>query len=255
MLLAIDIGNTSISLGVLSQHKVRARYHVDTFLSKRRIRPDLTRLFRQIKKKHPSISAVVLCSVVPSLTAVMNSYTKTFFRLTPLVIGRDLIVPIKNNYYNPQQVGQDRLVGAYAVKMLYGFPSIIIDFGTAITFDVVSAKGGYEGGIIIPGLRLSAESLFQKTAMLPRVEDIKIPRHLIGKDTRESILSGLFFGYGAMSCGLIDVISRHLKRKVKVVVTGGYTHLMRKFIINKIDVIDNDLVFKGLSLLYSTLKF
>ena len=253
MLLAIDIGNTAVSTAIIKKTRIVARYHLDTFRHADSSPKALNQFLLKIGKAHRGLTQVMVCSVVPHFNHTMAKLVSKNLGLKTIFIGQDLMVPIKNNYYNPKQVGQDRLVGAYAAKMLYGAPCIVIDFGTAITFDVVSVKGAYEGGIIIPGIRLSAESLFQKTALLPRVESIKAPRQLIGKDTKESILSGLFFGYGAMSCGLIDLISQRLKRKANVIITGGYTHMMKKFVINKVDTIDNDLIFKGLALLSSQL--
>ena len=161
------------------------------------------------------------------------------------IIGRDIQVPIKNRYKNPKQVGQDRLVGAYGAMKIYGRPLIVVDLGTAITFDVISPKGEYLGGAIVPGIRLSAESLFLKTALLPHIE-IQAPKHIIGKTTQESILSGLFYGYGSLCRGFIDLISQEIKAKPKVVMTGGHTHLMKKFVSPKIRIIDEDLVFKGI---------
>ena len=171
------------------------------------------------------------------------------------MIGRDIKVPIKNNYLDPQQVGQDRLVGAYATKCLYGFPAIIIDFGTAITFDVISSKGEYEGGMILPGMRLSAESLFQKTALLPQIHTIKKPHSIVGKTTQESILSGLFYGYAAMCSGLIDLLFSQMKGKPKVIATGGHAVVMKNFISSRITNIDPDLVFKGLALIKEVQNF
>jgi type III pantothenate kinase len=126
---------------------------------------------------------------------------------------------------------------------------VIIDLGTAVTFDVVNARGDYEGGMIVPGIMMSAESLFHKTALLPKIQEIQAPKQLIGRDTQQSILSGLFHGYGAMCNGLIDDITRQLKCKPKVIVTGGYTNLMKKYIKNRMTCIDNHLVFKGIYLL------
>ena len=133
---------------------------------------------------------------------------------------------------------------------VYGSPLFIGGFGKASTFAVVSKQGHYQGGIIVPGIRLSAESLYKKTALLPKINTIKGPKALIGRDTQESILSGIFFGYGSMCCGLIDSLAKDLKGNPKVIVTGGHTHLMRKFIAKKITNIDKDLVFKGMAMLY-----
>lgn len=249
MLLAVDIGNTTISLGVVQGQRVVRTYLTPTQDVPAQLRAGLRTILVRVKKEFPKVDRVILCSVVPKILNIVEKAVVRHLRIHPDVVGRDIKVPLKNNYRDPRQVGQDRLVCAYAAQCLYGRPAIIIDFGTAITFDVVSRRGHYEGGIIVPGIRLSAESLFQKTALLPRVDTLKGPRSLIGKDTQGSILSGIFFGYGAMSCGLIDGISKAIKGKAKVIVTGGHTRLMRKFLIKKVTKIDKDLVFKGMALL------
>ena len=167
-------------------------------------------------------------------------------KVSPKIIGRDIKVPIVNRYRNPGHVGQDRLVCAYAALKLYGRPLIVIDLGTAITVDVVSAKAEYLGGIIVPGIKLSADTLFQKAALLPLVR-IAPARALIGRDTKESILSGLFHGYGAMLKGLIAQIKSEIKGHPKVIVTGGYTEIMKKFIAGSMNAVEKDLVFKGIA--------
>lgn len=248
MLLAVDIGNTTISFGVMRGMNVLAAGNFKTDLPAAVLRPQVSRYIKKVSRKYPALLDAAVCSVVPSALKIVRAVLKKHLQGKISVIGKDINVPIVNRYRNPGQVGQDRLVCAYAAQILYGRPLIVVDFGTATTFDVVSLQGAYEGGIIVPGLRLSAEALFQKTALLPRIEIVKIPRHLIGKDTRESILSGLFHGYGALCSGLIDKIAGGFRVRPKVVVTGGYTRSMRKFIDDKIDRIDNRLVFKGIQL-------
>ncbi|MBI5416086.1 MAG: type III pantothenate kinase [Candidatus Omnitrophica bacterium] len=248
MILAVDIGNTTIGLGVCEGTRVLSACRLDTVAGKRPLAAAVSKHLWQIRRRYPSLRDAVICSVVPRALAAVEATLRRQFGGRVVVLGRDLPVPIKNNYRDPRQVGQDRLVGAYAAKCLYGAPCLIIDFGTAITFDVVSRRGEYEGGLIIPGLRLSAESLFQKTALLPRVDRLRAPRSLIGKDTRESILSGLFNGYGAMCRGLIDRVAAQTRGKPRVIVTGGHTDLMKKFIREKIHKVDPDLVFKGIEL-------
>ncbi len=245
MLLAIDIGNTTVTLAIMKGRRVVQRHSLETS----GLPTELKKTLNRIKRNFPPLSDVILCSVVPKTLKIIDRALRRHLKITPLVIGKDIKVPIKNNYRDPRQVGQDRLVCAYAAKRLYGSPVIIVDFGTAITFDVISKQGHYQGGIIVPGIRLSVESLFQKTALLPRINAIKGPKALVGKDTQESILSGIFFGYGSMCCGLIDHIAKGLKGKPQVIVTGGHTHLMRKFIAKKITKIDKDLVFKGMAML------
>ncbi|MBI5150500.1 MAG: type III pantothenate kinase [Candidatus Omnitrophica bacterium] len=254
MILAVDIGNTTIGLGVCQGTRILSVRRVDTVASKRQLAAAVSKCLGEIRRWYPSLRDAVICSVVPRALATVESVLRRQFGARVVVIGRDIPVPIKNNYRDPRQVGQDRLVGAYAAQCLYRAPCLIIDFGTAITFDIVSRRGEYEGGIIIPGLRLSAESLFQKTALLPRIDTIRAPRSLIGKDTRESILSGLFNGYGAMCAGLIDQVAGTMSRRPKVIITGGHTRLMQKFIRTRVTAIDKDLVFKGIALVSQNKK-
>jgi len=170
MLLAIDVGNTTVSLAVLKGERVIQIYTTEVGVSQAQLRLELKKILGRIKRAFPTIQDVVLCSVVPKVSNIVQRAIVQQLKVQPAIIGKDIKVPLKNNYCNPRQVGEDRLVCAYAAKCLYGYPAIIIDFGTAITFDVVNAKGEYEGGIIVPGIRLSAESLFQKTALLPRID-------------------------------------------------------------------------------------
>ena len=249
IILAIDLGNTTISLAVLRGKTVMQTYCVDLTASLVLLKSKINSVVKRVKRRYPKIQKVILCSVVPKASKLVQSVIKSQMKINALVIGKDIIVPIKNKYKNPKHVGQDRLVCAYAAKIMYGQPTIIIDFGTAITFDVVTHKGEYEGGLIVPGIRLSAESLFHKTALLPKIRKIKTPQSLIGKNTQESILSGIFHGYGAMCNGLIDLISGKIQGRPKVIVTGGHTSLMRKFIKRKVHKVDRNLVFKGMILL------
>jgi len=250
MLLAIDIGNTTIGFAVI--HKagnIVSTAIMDTDAKVGKIKAVLAKIL----KAH-AVSRAIICSVVPKASKTLEDMLK---KTMPVgIIGRDIIVPIKNRYKNPKQVGQDRLVGAFGAMKIYGCPLIVVDLGTAITFDVISSRGEYLGGAIVPGIRLSAESLFLKTALLPHIE-IQAPKHIIGKTTQESILSGLFYGYGSLCKGMIDSLSSQLsfprkmsfprKRKsINVVMTGGHTHLMKKFVSPKICIIDEDLVFKGI---------
>ncbi|OGX08259.1 MAG: hypothetical protein A2Z88_07865 [Omnitrophica WOR_2 bacterium GWA2_47_8] len=252
MLLAVDIGNTTIAFGIVKAGRVLKIKRIETHQSELILKRAIKGTALLLKKQYKGIAGIVICSVVPPASATVSSILKEVFKIKPLIVGQDIVVPIKNLYRNPNQVGKDRLVEAYAASFLYGTPLIIIDFGTAITYNIVSAKREYLGGIIVPGIRLSAESLFKKTALLPKVK-IKTPKNIIGKTTNESILSGLFYGYGAMSVGLIDKISKTFKSRPQVVVTGGYTHWVKKYFAEKIDVVDEHLIFKGLALLWSSL--
>lgn len=261
MLLAIDIGNTTIGFATIEKngHIVSVAI-IDTDSKVAKVKAVVAKIL-----KGQSISRAVICSVVPKASKTLEDILK---KTVPVnIIGRDIVVPIRNRYKNPKQVGQDRLVGAYGAMKIYGYPLIVVDLGTAITFDVISAKGEYLGGAIVPGIRLSAESLFLKTALLPHIE-IQAPKHIIGKTTQESILSGLFYGYGSLCKGMIDLLSSEVLKgtmvakskgavslrgggadeaiSVKIIMTGGHTHLMKKFVSPKIRIIDEDLVFKGI---------
>jgi len=249
MLLAIDVGNTTISLVLIREGKIHLSWSVLTADSARTLEKSLRTIFRKIKREK-NLQGVVVCSVVPRVLAIVVPLAQKEFAVKVWVVGKDVLVPIKNRYCYPQQVGQDRLVGAYAAKILYGTPLIVIDFGTAITLDVVSKNGEYRGGIIVPGIRLTTEALFKKTALLPQVKIMR-PKELIGRDTTNSILSGIFYGYGALCDGLIAQISRALKAKPHVVATGGYVDTMKQF-AQKIELVDQSLIFKGLEMIYQS---
>jgi type III pantothenate kinase len=248
MILTIDIGNTTISIGAVRKHKVLQVERVDTLEEGHALASSISSIINKYNKKGYRFKGSIISSVVPEVTKQVEQITLKYASIKPQVVGKDIKVPITNRYKNPKQVGQDRLVGAYGALKLYGKPLIVIDLGTAITFDVVSAKGEYLGGAIVPGIRLSAESLFLKTAMLPKIA-IKAPKSVVGRTTEESILSGLFYGYGSLCQGFIELISKQIKRKPKVVMTGGHTLLMKKFVSPKVRIIDENLVHKGLSLL------
>ena len=239
--LTIDIGNTSVGLAVFRGAKLCCTY---------RLSPDLKKLsvvLAAIQQSYKALNSVVICSVAPKILKRVETAVRKTIKINPRVIGKNIKVPVKS-HYNKKQIGQDRLVCAYAATSFYKAPIIIIDLGTAITCDYVSKKGEYEGGIIIPGLRLSAESLFKKTALLPNVH-IERPEKLIGRDTKTSILSGIFYGYGALLDGLIARIHHSKKNRVKVILTGGYAPLMKKYMTRKVYRVDEALVFKGLALL------
>ncbi|MDE1920981.1 MAG: type III pantothenate kinase [Candidatus Omnitrophica bacterium] len=239
MLLAVDIGNTTIGFAVLNNSgRIKSSVVIDTDSKTGRIKAVVAKIL-----KAGGLKRAIICSVVPRVSKVLENILKKSMPVD--IIGRDIFVPVRNRYKNPKQVGQDRLVGAFGAMKIYGRPLIVVDLGTAVTFDVISPKGEYLGGAIVPGLRLSAESLFLKTALLPHIE-IAAPRRIIGRTTRESILSGLFYGYGSLCRGFIDLISRQINPKPKVVMTGGHTRLMKKFVSPKIRIIDEDLVFKGI---------
>ncbi len=244
MILAIDVGNTTISVGIFKGKKLISSGRVITK------RPAaLNYYLTSFKKilKNKKIRAVIISSVVPEVTTVLRRVFKKYFGLNPVVLGEDLIVPIKNLYKNPRQVGQDRLVNAYAGYKKFGGGLIIVDFGTAVTFDVVSKKGEYLGGIIVPGIETSLTAVSQKAALLPRIK-LGRPKALIGKDTRTSMLSGILNGYAALSDGLILKIKKEAGRGYKVILTGGHSELMSGYCA--FDILAPNLTLDGLCLIY-----
>lgn len=247
VLVTIDIGNTAMSLGLLKGQKVIKSFSIETRGGARFIKRELSVRVSYLRKRYLPRDALI-CSVVPDVVPIVLGVIKRELRVAPKIVGKDILVPIINRYKKPEQVGQDRLVCAYAAKMMYGAPAIVIDLGTAMTFDAVSQKGEYLGGIIVPGIRLTAESLVEKTALLPKVR-IKRPKQLIGQDTKNSILSGIFYGYGSLCDGLIGMLVKEIKGRPIVVATGGYVREMKQY-AKKIQVTDKHLIFKGLSMLY-----
>ena len=250
MLLAIDIGNTNITLGVLEDSGLRATWRIATSIH--RMADEyavlLLNLLRQKSLDISDIKEVVLCSVVPPLTAIFEELSRRYFNISPLVIGAGVKTGVRILMDNPREVGADRIINAAAAHHLYGGPVIIADLGTATTFDTVSKDGDYLGGAIAPGIVTAAEALFNRAAMLPRVELVR-PKLAIGTNTIAAMQSGLVFGYVGLVEGIIVRIQQELKEKAKVVATGGYAELIAKE-TSVIDIINPDLTLIGLRLIY-----
>jgi len=243
MLLAIDIGNTTIACGVFLKGRLVKRISIPTDTRK-----SVNYYGRYFRSKFKNMDDVIICSVVPKMTGILAKAIKQTFSKKPIIIGKDIIVPVKNLYRNPRQVGQDRLVNAYAGLKLYGSPLIVVDFGTAVTFDVVSKRGEYLGGVIAPGLRTSLSALAEHAALLPSVELSK-PKEIIGRDTKESMLSGVVYGMGCLADGLILKLKVKMGKSTKVISTGGDIALVKQH-SRRIDCMDRNLTLKGLQLLY-----
>ncbi|MBM3246231.1 MAG: type III pantothenate kinase [Candidatus Omnitrophica bacterium] len=244
MLLAIDIGNTNISFGVFKGRGLAKRFNISTRDYK------LAKL--EARLAGLDIGQVVICSVVPQITGRLARDLKGLSGRRPYIIGKDILVPLKNLYRRPRQVGQDRLVNAYAGVRLYGAPLIVVDFGTAVTFDVVSKNKEYLGGMILPGLGISLEALAERTALLPRIKLGK-PAEFIGRDTRASMLSGIVYGFAALSDDLALRIKEKIRQKALVIGTGGNINIIARY-CRGLDKIDRDLTLKGLSLLENLKK-
>lgn len=252
-ILTADIGNTMTSFVVFKGARAVDRHIIETGVSPKIFRRHVDKVLKTLKRKYPKLAICLVCSVVPLALELMQKVFARSFQGRVLIAGKTLHIPIKNNYRASRQVGQDRLACAYAAKMLYGYPSIVIDFGTAMTVDVVSAQGAYEGGVIVPGIRLSLRALAEHTALLPEVR-IQKPSYLIGRNTQESILSGMFHGYTALIEGLVAKMNQRFHKRAVVVLTGGYGNFMGTSLKSCVNRFEPDLVLKGLLLAFCATK-
>ena len=250
MLLAIDIGNTDITLGVFEGEKLRATWHIATGIHRRadEYAALLLNLLHHQTLDIADIKEIAMCSVVPPLVATFEELFQRYFHTSPLVVGAGVKTGVRIRLDNPREAGADRIVNAAAAHHLYGGPVIITDLGTATTFDTVSKEGDYLGGAIAPGISTAAEALFRQTAMLPRVE-LTRPKHAIGTNTISAMQSGLIFGYVGLVKGIVTRIQRELGEKATVVATGGYAELIAKE-TTVIDIVNPDLTLIGLRLIY-----
>ncbi|MBF0330592.1 MAG: type III pantothenate kinase [Candidatus Omnitrophica bacterium] len=247
MIIAIDIGNSTMGFGFLHDGRVTHVARVENMPDSELVMAKLDNFLESTRERY-AIRKVVICSVVPESQKLLQRKINQIWKIKATVIGKDIKIPIENRYRRPRQVGKDRLLCAFAARELYGMPSVVIDLGTAITFDGISIKGEYLGGAIIPGIRLSTEALFEKTALLPRVRIVE-PKKVIGRSTEESIQSGIFHGYGALCDGMVVRLGEEMGCRPKVVMTGGHAEMMRKFMRHEVAAVDPDLIYKGMALL------
>lgn len=250
MLITFDIGNTTIGLGVFQGKKLLSNWKIK---SDREKTADefgivLCQLLGHAGIKCEKLTGAIISSVVPPLTPILQQACEKFFGLKPLVVGPGLKTGISILYENPAEVGADRIVGAVAAFEKYGGPCLVVDFGTATTFDAISAKGEYLGGAIAPGVLISAEALYLRTAKLPRIE-VRKPRTAIGRSTVTSMQSGLYFGYVGLVNNIIAEMSRELQAKPKVIATGGLAEMVVED-IKSIDCVEPNLVLEGLRIIY-----
>lgn len=254
MLLAFDIGNTTVAIGIFEEKKLLRDWIIRTEKDKTSDEYGITLLdlLRFSNLDTQAIKAVIISSVVPPLTPVFQSLSLNLFKVKPLVVGPGLRTGMSILYENPLEVGADRVMAAVAAYEKYGGPCIVVDFGTATTFDAVSAKGEYLGGAIAPGIQISAEALYLKTARLPRIE-IKKPDRAIGKTTVASMQSGLFFGYIGLISKIISEIKKELKGEAKVISTGGFASQIIPE-VKAIDFYEPHLVLEGLRIVYERNK-
>jgi type III pantothenate kinase len=251
MLLAVDVGNTNIVFGIYHGHNLTASWRMATHKEQTEDEYGimLKSLLRDAGVNILSIRGAIISSVVPTITPVLEKMCIKYFSVKPLVVGPGIKTGINIKYENPREVGADRIVNAVAAHHKYGGPVIIVDFGTATTFDAVTAGLDYLGGAIAPGIGISTEALFKSAARLYRVE-IARPDKIIGRNTAASMQAGIFYGY----VGLVDEIVGRMKEemgggRIFTVATGGLAPLICSE-TRSIDTVDMMLTLDGLQLLY-----
>ena len=227
MLLTIDIGNTNLTLGLYQDEDLGARWRLATNHERM---PDeyglqLIGLLNHAGHTREDVSGICLASVVPPLTGKLIEACQRYLGQDPLNVNGDVKTGVRILYDNPAAVGADRIVDAAAVQHLYGGPACVVDFGTATTFDAISAHGEYLGGAIAPGIGIASEALFLRTAKLPRV-DLKRPPQAIGRNTVHAMQSGLLFGYVALVEGMVQRFRKELGPEMKVIATGGLAEVV-----------------------------
>jgi type III pantothenate kinase len=250
MLLVIDVGNTNIVYGLFSAAELLHQFRVET--GRGRTADEYAVTLRQLLQMHDvdprSVDAAIVASVVPALTEPMVKLVKTAFGREAMVVGPGIRSGMSILYENPREVGADRIVNAVAAFERTKGGVIVVDFGTATTFDCVTPKGEYLGGVIAPGIQISAEALFSRAAKLPRVEIAKPPK-VVGRNTLHSMQSGIVYGYVGLVDGLVDRIKAEVGYPCAVIATGGLSPLIAP-LSRTIEVVDEELTLVGLRLLY-----
>ncbi len=252
MILTMDIGNTNLKIGVFQDETLISSWRVSTKASRTADEYGMViyDLLRQSGLHFSDIKGVIMSSVAPSLNYTIEHMCDYYMHTCPITVNSKTKTGLKIDYLHPTELGSDRLVGATAAYYLYGSPVIVVDFGSATTFNLVTKEGVYIGGAIAPGIKTATESLVQAAAKLPRIE-LTTPESIVGNSTKSCMQSGIIFGYTGLVKYLVEKYKELPEMKgAKVVATGGLSELVDQIEPNLIDVTDRALALKGLKMIY-----
>jgi len=250
VILVVDVGNTNIVLGLYEKRELKQHWRLSTNRSSTVDEYGIliTSLFQHAHVRASEIEGVILSSVVPPIMNILESLFVQYVGRQPIVVGPGVKTGLNIRYENPKEVGADRIVNAVAGIEKYGSPLILVDFGTATTFDYIDASGAYIGGAIVPGIGIAAEALFQRAAKLPRIELAK-PRMVVGRNTVAAMQSGIIYGYAGQVDGIVRRIMREYPGKPRVIATGGMAELIAAE-SETIEEVDPLLTLEGLRIVY-----
>ncbi|MCM3635864.1 MULTISPECIES: type III pantothenate kinase [Paenibacillus] len=250
MILVIDVGNTNIVLGIYQHKELLHHWRISTNRSGTvdEYGMAIHNLLQYAGLRLDSIEGVVISSVVPPLMGLLEQLCLKYMKKTPLIVGPGIKTGLNIRYENPREVGADRIVNSVAAIEKYGAPLIVVDFGTATTFDYIDGDANYLGGAIVPGIGISTEALYQRAAKLPRIELTK-PKSVIGRNTVHSMQAGIIYGYVGQVDGIVNRIKKEFNVQPRVIATGGLAELI--FAESEtIEEVDSMLTLEGLRIIY-----
>lgn len=250
MLLTMDVGNTNIKIGLFNGEKLAASWRVSSRASRTgdEYGAIFTNLFHNSGYKTDVVGGIIISSVMPSLNYTLEHMCKFYFHNDPIMVESGIKTGINIRYDNPKELGADRIVNAVAASNLYQPALIVVDFGTATTFSVVNKNYEFVGGVIGPGIKLTADALVQNAAKLPKIELVK-PDTVIGKSTVKNMQAGIVYGFAGMVDYILRRVKKELEGDVKVIATGGFSELISGE-VPQIDIVDRTLTLQGLRMIY-----